>query len=272
MSFWTGLTSVAQSVGSFFSGNSLGSTLVKTAIAGIGLHLVNRSIKSSMEDLRRAQEPSQQSQQNTQQPIINRQQVAADQSNKVPVVYGHAQLSGVNTEAVMSNFNTRMTFVITLSEQTGVKLSDGQASVFSFENIYYNDEKIVFKTGGADAGIVCDHTLDRDGNRNDSYEGIVRVWCFAGSSEDRVTPSGYTNATNIPAYTVVPGWTTDHDMPDLVFAVVQVDYSIDKGSTTVGTFRFEIENSMTLPGDCMFDYMTNDRYGAGIAPEDIFDE
>jgi hypothetical protein len=26
---------------------------------------------------------------------------------------------------------------------------------------------------------------------------------------------------------------------------------------------------MTLPGDCVFDYMTNTRYGAGIPKEEI---
>jgi hypothetical protein len=61
-------------------------------------------------------------------------------------------------------------------------------------------------------------------------------------------------------------------MEGLVFAVVQVDYDVSKGSTSIGTFRFDITNSMTLPGDCMFDYMTNTRYGAGIPAEDIYRE
>jgi hypothetical protein len=33
--------------------------------------------------------------------------------------------------------------------------------------------------------------------------------------------------------------------------------------------RFKIQNSMTLPGDCIYDYMTNTRYGAGIDPAEI---
>jgi hypothetical protein len=33
---------------------------------------------------------------------------------------------------------------------------------------------------------------------------------------------------------------------------------------------FVIENSMKLAGDCLYDLMTNTRYGAGINPEEIY--
>jgi hypothetical protein len=270
MSFWSGLTSMVSGVTSFFSGNSLGSTVLKTAISGIGLHLVNRSVTAA--NRQNSSRDTDSLPPRSESPIVNRQQVDADQSNKIPVVYGHAQLSGIITDAHMSNFNTRMTLVYTLSELTGDKLSDNQPSVFTFNNIYYNDERLVFKTSGAQAGIEVDHSLDRDGNRNDSYNGLVRVFCYRGNSSAPVAPVGYTNAAIPLAYSVVPTWTTDHVMTDLIFAVVEVDYSIDKGSTMVGNFRFDINNSMTLPGDCMLDYMTNSRYGAGIPREDIFDE
>lgn len=269
MSFWPALTSLASSVGTFFSGNSIGSTLLKTVITGYALHRVQASINKMNQQARDNAEPTQV---RREEPILNRQTVDADQSNKIPVVYGRAQLSGITTEAVMSNFNTRMTFCYTLSERTGDLLSTGQPSVFTFRDIYYNDERLVFRTTGSLAGIEVDHSLDRDGNRNDSYSGIVRVRCYDGNSDSPVIPVGFTNTSLLPAYQVVPGWTPDHEMTDLVFVVVQVDYSIDKGSTSIGQFRFDIENSMARPGDCMLDYMTNVRYGAGIDRGDIFDE
>jgi hypothetical protein len=203
-------------------------------------------------------------------PIVNRGTVEASQDNKVPVIYGNAQLSGVITEARMNLGNTRMTLVYTLSEKTGTLLSTSAASVFSFQNIYYNDEKLVFETSGANAGITAVHSLDRDGNINPSVKGVVRVYCYDGNSTTPRVPVGYTNGSVPAAYTVVPNWTSNHSMSDLVFAVVQVDYNSDQGSTTIGNFRFDITNTMTLPGDCLLDYMTNARYGAGIPAEDIY--
>ena len=101
---------------------------------------------------------------------------------------------------------------------------------------------------------------------------MIRVYCYRGNSETPVAPVGYTNAAIPAAYNVVPTWSTTHQMTDLVFAVAVIDYSVDKGSTSIGRFRFDISNNMTLPGDCMLDYMTNSRYGAGIPLEDILDE
>jgi hypothetical protein len=53
-------------------------------------------------------------------------------------------------------------------------------------------------------------------------------------------------------------------MSNLVFVIVRVDYNKDKNITGLGDLTFEIKNSMKLPGDCLYDYMTNTRYGAGI--------
>jgi hypothetical protein len=58
-------------------------------------------------------------------------------------------------------------------------------------------------------------------------------------------------------------------MSDLVFAIVKVDYNRDKNVTSIGDYQFKITNSMKLGGDCLFDYATNTRYGAGIRLADI---
>jgi hypothetical protein len=58
-------------------------------------------------------------------------------------------------------------------------------------------------------------------------------------------------------------------MNDLIFAVVRVDYSREKNVTGIGNLIFHLQNSMYLPGDVMRDYMTNTRYGAGIATAEI---
>jgi hypothetical protein len=54
-------------------------------------------------------------------------------------------------------------------------------------------------------------------------------------------------------------------MGDLVFAVVEVNFNRDKNITQAPqSMKFHISNTMNQPGDCLYDYMTNTRYGAGI--------
>ena len=58
-------------------------------------------------------------------------------------------------------------------------------------------------------------------------------------------------------------------MNDTLFAIVKVTYSRDKGVTGMPNMMFTITNSMKLPGDVLYDYMTNTRYGAGIDSANI---
>jgi hypothetical protein len=171
---------------------------------------------------------------------------------------------------VQTNNNQTMTYVLTICEMTGTKLSDSAASSFDFVDIFYNDQRIVFDTTGGEAGITAAYSVDRSGNIDYSIDGLVKVWCYNGNSTTPVAPVGYTNGSLPTAYAIVPNWTAAYTMSDLVFAVVQVNYSRDKGVTGLPTMRFNVRNSMTLPGDCLLDYMTNTRYGAGIPQAEIF--
>jgi hypothetical protein len=67
----------------------------------------------------------------------------------------------------------------------------------------------------------------------------------------------------------MPNWTTAHTADNLVFAVVKVVYNKDKNVTGLGDLKFRVTNPMNNPGDVIYDYMTNTRYGAGILPADI---
>jgi hypothetical protein len=58
-------------------------------------------------------------------------------------------------------------------------------------------------------------------------------------------------------------------MNDLIFAVVKVDYNREKNVTGIGDLLFHVDNTMKLPGDVLYDYMTNTRYGAGITATEI---
>lgn len=253
MSFLSGL----KAVGSWLGGNSLGSQLAKTALLGYAVNRMTASVNPSNQTPGAA---------STNTPDYGaRLQVDPDPEHKIPVVYGMAHLGGIIVDAQASNSNQTMTYAVVIAEKTGVKISDNQPSAFTFNDVFLNDSRIVFKSDG----VTVDYTTDRGGNIDYSAQGLVKVYCFAGNSTTPVTPSGYTNNSLQSAYAIMPGWTSDYMLQNLIFALVQVTYNRDKGITNLPTMRFQITNSMSKPGDCMYDYMTNNLYGAGIPSSEI---
>ena len=59
-------------------------------------------------------------------------------------------------------------------------------------------------------------------------------------------------------------------MNNLVFALFKVTYNKEQRVTSLGDIQFKLSNTLTQPGDVLYDYMTNTRYGAGIAARDIY--
>jgi hypothetical protein len=246
MSFLSGIVE-------FFSGGSVASSLVKIA----GMAFVAKKIAASTN----ATNNTAPIDQGVRQPI----EPAAD--NKIPVVYGSAFKGGIITDAVMTNTNRTMYFCLTISEKTGTLLSTNADSVYTFNDIYWGQQKINFKSDG----ITADYTTDSNGTVDKSLDGLVKIYCFAGDSTKQVIPSYYTNNTLVNAYDIIPGWTSStHMMNDLIFAVVRVDYNKDKNVTGLKNLIFNINNSMKLPGDVLNDYMTNTRYGAGIPSAEVY--
>lgn len=193
--------------------------------------------------------------------------VKASTANKIPVIYGTAYKGGIITDAQMTNSNKTMWYCLTISEKTGTKLSDSQATSYVFKDVYWNDQRIVFKSDG----ITVDYTVDREGNVDRSLENQVKFYCFAGDSDTPVVPENYTNNSLTAAYNLMPDWSAGtHDMTDLVFALVRVDYNRERNVTGLSdNVIFQIASSMYLPGDVLYDYMTNTRYGAGISSAEI---
>lgn len=257
MNFLTGIMDFAKSVWSWFSGASVLANIAKTALTALAVSQLNKSVTPQNTSTAASETPA---------PDKGvRIQVDPDAEHKIPVVYGSAFLGGIITDAAMSNDKMRMTFCITLCEKTGVKLSDGQNSQFTFQDIYWDDQRLVFKSDG----ITVDYAVDRDGHADLSMRDLVKVYCYAGSSSSGKVPDNYSGS--VPnANSVMLGWTGSQSMTNLVFAIVSVQYDSDKGVTGLGDLKFHITNSMTKTGDCIYDYMTNTRYGAGIKATEIY--
>ena len=240
----------------FFSGNSIASSVVKIiGISYIAKKLASNAVSANNTD----------AQANIDQGV--RLQVEPAANNKIPVLYGAGFFGGIITDAVMTNTNKTMYYCLTLSEKTGTVLSSNTASSYIFKDVYWNDQRVVFKNDG----ITVDYTVDRAGTVDRNLGNQVSIYCYAGNSASPKVPENYTNNTLTNAALIMPGWTTStHQMNDLIFAIIKVDYNREKNVTGIGNVLFHIENSLKLPGDVLYDYMTNTRYGAGIVSGEIY--
>lgn len=240
MDFFSGLWS-------WFSGSSISSNLVKTALLGFLSKLMSDNIASD---------------QPKQKDYGSRLQLDPSTDNKIPVLYGEAYFGGVITDAYLSSDFKSMTYVITLSETTGSSIG-GTASNYTFNDVYLNNNKVIFKNDGH----TVDYVIDESSNQDISMRDLVSVRLFKGTAP--INPAG-NSATLQPSYNVVPGWAQNtHPMTNLLFAVVEVKYNRSKNVTGIPTCTFHITNSLTLPGDVLNDYMQSTRYGASISSNDI---
>lgn len=104
---------------------------------------------------------------------------------------------------------------------------------------------------------------------------MMRVYAGGSTAADQIYPppsaGNSANAYNFwgssPANPNGDGsWTSANEMKGLVFAIVKLRYSGDKGFTSLPNVTFQVANNVTNPADVWYDYMTSERYGAGIDP------
>jgi hypothetical protein len=256
MSFLDDLIDFGSTALDFLGGSGIGSSIARTALTGYALNQVTQSINKDNETATAA---------TTQTDYGVREQVDPNTDTNIPVIYGTAYIGPKVVDAVLSGDNMTMWYCLAICEQTGRLLSTNQGSQLSFQGIYWNQNRIQFQTDG----ITVASFIDEDGVADTTPAGLIKVYCFSGGSNRPVNVSGYSYGNSLPAYSIFPNWTSNHQMNDLVFALVRVDYDKAKQVTGIGNMEFKITNTLKMPGDVLYDYMTNARYGAGIAPEEI---
>jgi len=109
----------------------------------------------------------------------------------------------------------------------------------------------------------------------------LRVYAGGSSAADQIYPPQSTgntaNAYNFwgSGGTLYPNgdgsWTTGNEMNGLVFAIVSVRYDNTKGFTGLPNMTFKLANNVSNPADVWKDYMTSERYGAGIPAAELDD-
>jgi hypothetical protein len=263
MSFLNDIIDLGSSVVNFVTGPGVGSQIAQTALTGYLVSQLNSSV--TPENKTATDTATSEPTTNTNKEYGTREQVDPDTSNSIPVVYGDAFIGGKIVDAVLSDNQQLMYYCLVLSEHTGTKMSDNQDSIYQIKNIYWNQLRMVFKNNG----YVFDKFVSEDGVIDADASGYIAVYPFAGGSTFPIGINNYSAKSTQPAWEIFPGWTEQHTMDDLVFVIIGVQYNKAAGITGLGKMQFHLSNSMKLPGDCIFDYMTNTRYGAGIPPEEI---
>lgn len=247
MSWFDDLLDIGKAAFTWYTGSSVAAQLTRTVVTGYALNQVNKAIvKEQKKDIQ------------TQQDQGVKLRVDPDPNAKIPVVYGRSVLSGIVTDAALTNNGQTMWYCITLCEVTGnLNLGQGAASQINLVNVYRDNQKLIF---GSDA-VTVTRSVDSTGVENSDINGLVKVYYFRNGSTSGPSP--------IPAVNLMPNWTPNHSMTNLAFALVRVDYNREKSITGLGNLKFVLQNTMTQPGDCLYDYMTNTRYGAGISATEI---
>jgi len=189
-------------------------------------------------------------------------QLAPDTGNKIQVCYGNVLTSGPICDANISNQNQTMHFFIVLSEET-----DSGTFTIGSQGIRFGDKRLIFGSGSTAHQITG--VFDANGTTVNNWSGKIRVRVYAGgtASSNQIFPVPGGSVTAVAATTMMPHWTstTNYKATDLVFAMVEVDYDQEEGLVNMDAMTFDLRNSLRSPGNVMLDYMTNNRYGAGIA-------
>lgn len=243
--------SIFATAWTWLKGSSISSSLVKTAAIAYGMRLLNDNLnKSSNSGVESTPDPG------------TRVQVNPTTSFKIPVLYGSAFFGGAITDVELTSNYKTMRYCITLAEQTGVKLSDNTATSYVFNDVYVNNNRVIFKSDG----VTVDYTVDKSGNQDVSLRDQVKIYTYL---PDPTQPEGYTGTTPA-ADTVMSSWTAaTHPMTGLIYSIVEVTYNRAKNVTGIPNLQFHLTSDMTLPGDVLWDYMRSSRYGGNIPDTDI---
>lgn len=199
-------------------------------------------------------------------------QVPPASNNKIPVVYGSAFVNGIITDARLVNKNNTMYYCIVLSEKCNIS-----SATYTVDDIYWNDLRLTAVDSSSNSHKILDGRKTVDGPGEDFIDtnfvvdgkSMVEVRVYAGStaSANQIWPAPSTGNTQAGYAYWGDGdnsWTTAYEMKGLVFAIVKVNYDSNKGFTGLPNMTFKLSNSVNNPADVWFDYMTSERYGAGL--------
>ena len=194
----------------------------------------------------------------------NNQQVPPATDNKLPVVYGSAWLGGTITDLSISENNQQLYYVLAFCEVTNTNTGQTPDEI-TFGDIYYGGKKVTFQSNGYTVASLTDEST---GVVSTNVDGRINIYLYSNGSNNPA------NST-ISAIKVMQSsgltytWDSTKLMSNCAFAILQINYSQSASITGLQQTKFQLTNSRTNTGDCLYDYLTNTRYGAAIPSSQI---
>lgn len=203
----------------------------------------------------------------TQQDMGVRQQVPPSAVNAIPVVYGSAYMGGTFVDAVLTEDQKTMYYVLAISCIS----PNGQFS-FNTGTMYYGDRTIVFGTGGDSTKVI--KLIDEAGNENTKISGNLYINLYTSTAGGTITSA---NGASAPS-TVMGGsdiavgqrWpASNRQMNGLAFAIVKLVYNRDADTTALQPLTFHVNHYLNSTGtakagDVWQDYITSTIYGGAV--------
>jgi hypothetical protein len=168
----------------------------------------------------------------------------------------------------ISNDNKTMWFVLTFSHKTSTGTQHfGQIK----PEMRWGDKNIQFDGDGITVtGLFDPADIDNGGfpRVDNKISGKVKVWCYSGGSNFPLYGAPVAYSTQVLGNTSIKAdsvpWDSTYKMEGLMFAVVQVTYDSEKGTTGLPSITARIQNTLTNPGEVLKDYMLNQVYGCQL--------
>ena len=198
-----------------------------------------------------------------------RQQVPPSSTNSIPIVYGDVYCGGRFVDGVLSTDAKTMYYVMVVSH-----ISPNGQFTFDTTDMYWGDRKITFDTTNT---TQVNSVTDGAGNVDDKIEGNLFIALYKSTAAGVITssngaslPSTFMGGADIPSELRWPE--SGRQMNGLAFAIVKLNYNRDAETTGIQTVTFKTSHYLNgtgaaKPGDVWYDYITNELYGAAMAPD-----
>lgn len=191
----------------------------------------------------------------------NRQQVPPATDNKLPVVYGQSWVGGTIVDLSITADNQQLYYVLALCEVT-----NNGADTITFGDVYWGGKKCTF--ANATSASVVSLTDESTGAVDTSVNGLLEIYLYNNGSSG-VVRGGLSAITVMESSGLVYTWDSTKLMTNTAFAILKITYSTDANLTGIQQTKFQITNSRYAPGDCFYDYLTNNVYGAALSPSQV---
>ncbi len=195
----------------------------------------------------------------------NRLQIPPATNNKLPVIYGSAWVGGIVTDLSITTNNQTLFYVLALCEVTNTETGTSPDTI-TFGNIYFGGKRCTFDS--VDQTKVVSLTDDSTGAIDTTVNGNLFIYLYRNGS-NTPTNSTQTAISVMSDPNLTYKWDSTKLMTNCAFAIVKMNYNSNAGITGIQQTRFQITNSRSDVGDCLYDYWTSSRYGAAIPASQI---